>query len=801
MKLKYKVWRAKCSTILIVAIMTGFVFAPLSVISAPLSVPPIESFDGGHELEDIIVDNDWAIVLGRAFFWDQQMGSDGGSCASCHYAAGADIRITAQVNPGFTTVDPEVGTDTFGCTEGEECTEAGLTRSGGTMSPEYTLKPEDFPFRKLGSLIPGPGGVFIENKNDVVFNTNDVVSSSGSFDAEFKKSVPGHERCGEANADIFYKTKKHKYSKYKKHGHSKLAARMVEPRNTPTIINAALNFRNFWDGRAENIFSGVGVHGMADVTSEGTENNRLIVMNGGYPELTHLTLTNSSAASQAVGPILSNLEMSCDGRTFQDVARKIYSMRPLAKQRIALNDSTFAIGPKGDLRAKKRGLKGKYRYYKLIQKAFDKKWWKARGTWKIEGGELKKARGYRNGFTQMEMNFPMFWGLAIQAYEQTLISDQSRFDTAEAQGCFVPNFIPQPQAAPNIEYPNVQACIDRGVWTEEEELGRTMFHNAIFGPQQTFKGEVVKATNCSVCHGTNAFTDAAILEEDGSFVSIVDRAGITSDAGFHNSATRPLFQDLQLGGEDGYGNPLSIARQLYNAENGGDPVVSPQIDICSIPIVGTTGTSLYCDESVPGSGVFDVRNDTPLARLGIDGSSKTSTIRNVALTPPYFSYGGYSTLDQVMDFYNRGGSNESLPKGCVTDPNVDCTGDTTGSGPDGNTPIGDLLADPHNNRGSNAGLVIPLFLTDAESSAVVAFMKSLTDERVRCDAGPFDHPELVIFNGHRGKDRNYDGLADDKKRRLPAVGVDGYSEASGLCLPNDGDLFAPGMGNRLGENR
>jgi len=35
-----------------------------------------------------------------------------------------------------------------------------------------------------------------------------------------------------------------------------LLTRKVEPRNTPTSINAAYTDRNFWDGRANNIFNG-----------------------------------------------------------------------------------------------------------------------------------------------------------------------------------------------------------------------------------------------------------------------------------------------------------------------------------------------------------------------------------------------------------------------------------------------------------------------------------------------------------------------------------------------------------------
>ena len=37
-----------------------------------------------------------------------------------------------------------------------------------------------------------------------------------------------------------------------------------------------------------------------------------------------------------------------------------------------------------------------------------------------------------DGFTQAEANFALFFGLAIQAYESTLVSDDTRFDQQNA---------------------------------------------------------------------------------------------------------------------------------------------------------------------------------------------------------------------------------------------------------------------------------------------------------------------------------------------------------------------------------
>ena len=40
--------------------------------------------------------------------------------------------------------------------------------------------------------------------------------------------------------------------------------RRVEPRNTPTLFTAAMNFDNFWDGRARHDFNGGSVFGPSD---------------------------------------------------------------------------------------------------------------------------------------------------------------------------------------------------------------------------------------------------------------------------------------------------------------------------------------------------------------------------------------------------------------------------------------------------------------------------------------------------------------------------------------------------------
>src|SRR5262245_18105463 len=53
------------------------------------------------DLDRYVRDRDVAIALGKALFWDMQVGSDGiQACGSCHFRAGADPRSINQLNPG-----------------------------------------------------------------------------------------------------------------------------------------------------------------------------------------------------------------------------------------------------------------------------------------------------------------------------------------------------------------------------------------------------------------------------------------------------------------------------------------------------------------------------------------------------------------------------------------------------------------------------------------------------------------------------------------------------------------------------
>jgi hypothetical protein len=117
----------------------------------------------------------------------------------------------------------------------------------------------------------------------------------------------------------------------------------------------------------------------------------------------------------------------------------------------------------------------------------------------------------------------------------------------------------------------------------------------------------------------------------------------------------------------------------------------------------------------------------------VDGAMKTPGLRNVELTGPYFSNGSVATLEQVLEFYDRGGN--------FPDANIE-------------------TLDPD---------ITELGFTEDEEKALVDFLKALTDDRVRKEAAPFDHPEIIIPHG-------LDANGAEEFFTLPAVGAGGRDD-------------------------
>ena len=147
---------------------------------------------------------------------------------------------------------------------------AGYMPSGALAGPNYTLTAADFPlFQLLNEL---------DRNSPVVTGTNDRVGPAGSFSEVYDRSFPlllPDDVCSitKASAAIFHA--------------GPYPARQVEPRHAPTVVNAALNNRQFWDGRANNMFNGVAPFGMRDINGDPTK--RLIFLDGsGNPYLGYL---------------------------------------------------------------------------------------------------------------------------------------------------------------------------------------------------------------------------------------------------------------------------------------------------------------------------------------------------------------------------------------------------------------------------------------------------------------------------------------------------------------------------------
>jgi len=761
--------------VLLTLCVVSLQFAGSEVNASPPINPPLPfvwtpsgpDFTVLNDGAGILKSRQWALVLGKALFWDERVGSEGIACASCHFHAGADTRLTNQLSPGLkdVTKGPE-GDQQFGSDRSTTGTvDLGDMPSGTRAEANYTLTPEDLPLHRLQDET--------DRNSAIITTTNDRVSSQGAFDALFTK-IPGQsgkEHCGDAEGEIY-------------HTQSGLAVRQVEPRNTPSVINAVFYHRNFWDGRANNLFNGVGVFGMRDILF-GDPNRRLLILDTtGVPQLGFLQLENASLASQAVGPLLSVLEMSCADRTLADIGRKLLTdgIRPLQAQNIDPRDSVLGLYAQPN----DKGLRLQYTYKALIRKAFDEKYWAAAKRYRISGGTLTQDP---NGYTQMEINFPMFWGIAVMLYESTLVSDQAEFD--------------------QVGVTDAASCLTSGPDALFQRGCQIFFSGAGAGPVGNGIGG-----NCSTCHGgtipgTSPAVQAALSSaafQVGQTFSPLTQVGKSlggsqrRDGGFIDIGLRPVFTDQMNGSTDPYGKPLSFVRQYQNFLQDGTPVVDP-----------------FLQRVIDANGPFGfgVTPGVPAPTLGTDGAGKAPILRNVALTPPYFSSGGFGNLRQVMKFYNRGSNRRDITGAGDPDAQaVSClSGDDSGTGPDGDQAYALTgVTDCNSNTPSN---ILPLGLSDCEApdgslpkqscinkaqtvenddlAALVRFLTALTDPRVQCSQAPFDHPSLHVVTGHVDQDKNHDGRADDIIFELPAVGAGGYAATSGFCIPNAGDLFAPGM--------
>jgi cytochrome c peroxidase len=250
--------------------------------------------------------------------------------------------------------------------------------------------------------------------------------------------------------------------------------------------------------------------------------------------------------------------------------------------------------------------------------------------------------------------------------------------------------------------------------------------------ESQLRGLVIFQTKggCIVCHGGPELSNAAVGTVTNTPVErmiMEDDSARVYDTGFYHIGIRPSAEDAGLAGNDGVaGLPLSNAEYLrqHVCDGGFETVIVPgrRGD-------GIAPAPLNCSDEVARGGFF-----------------KAPQLRNVALTAPYFHNGGQLTLEQVVEYYNRGGDFNTVAEVKNMDPDIEILG-----------------------------------LTLQDRQDLVDFLRNgLTDPRTVKQSAPFDHPQLILPNGHPAGDAypvqadpQHPGQATNQFMEIPAVGTNG----------------------------
>ncbi len=727
-------------------------------------------------LSDFVKDKQAAIALGKALFWDMQVGSDSvQACASCHSKAGADGRTKNQLDPGLNNNDTVFGNSDI----------PGIPAVPGLpqLRPNYDVKASDFPFHSRDpetAPVPRQGIPGAEFGN-VVRDCNDITGSQGVRFAQFLGVIKGFSMdLGLPVADPVFNQSNFR-------GKDK-NLRRVEPRNTPTMINAVFNGDNFWDGRASMVFNGVNAFGFRDRTSTLKKN-----VNGTLTDV-FVRIPKGSLASQAVTPPLTDFEMSFTGRDFPSVGRKMLSLRPLALQLVHPQDSVLGPQSRAILAAGHvvglTGLKAAT-YADMVKAAFNDEWWNSTDICSVQDGtqylhkperqeprtffvNLGKAliKKYKQGmplgpkdYTQMEYNFSLFFGLAVQLYEATLVADDTPFDRYQGANL-------------NVRGGGIVIPPDQTAMTAQEVQGMNLFGTS---------ARSNPGLGCVLCHTLPESTEHSVsaLQVDsngipqgilkyspdgqGGFVGATLPTAYI-DHGMRNIAHRPSSEDIGRAGTAPNLPPFLNPHDL-DVNNNPNPFPLSYVELWKLKQAGKLPSGeLKLPNGQPATGVPDVdfyvpntpsvlfppKAPLPVNNLTVTkGCLKVANVRNAVLTGPYFHDGQYATLRQVVQFYVRG----------ANFPNTDFNEIAAAMLPINGPPHSSVNLNPADPTLDNAGKAA----AEANIEALVAFLShGLLDERVLYQKPPFDHPQLFIPNG-----ANDNAPLIDQFVEVPAVGQNG----------------------------
>ena len=746
--------------------------------------------DSVCRIDQVVADHRALVALGKAWFWEQRVGSDGQTaCASCHYRGGADVRakslgtalrVLAPVN------DPRLLFRTDGSElsmpyEDQLAVQYYENRWGGLMDfrkfyREQSIRALDQASQQIDasrSLMNETDRSFLNDElHRVRLTGSDTACRNAWTGVETRLAAPvtgpglaeavrnpiqtlidlgnsglilADQAIDVTMADAAASRKRARsvLGKSVARYESKVAAQSTDPttppdpdqklttpggsylvrdelpRNAPTVVNAANFDRLFHDGRAASVFNGYD-HLGDEAGRDGV--GKWVCRNGVWHRVL-VRIPNAALASQSTAPVLSAVEMSWFGRQFHHVARKLlnHTPRPLNDQWVSTADSV--LGPYVTPQAGSQVGKGlNITYRELMRRAFRPEFFSEQYV--PRGGEHDTPTGAVLHLTQAEANFSLFWGLALMAYQQTLISDQSEFDLVLDR---------MRRGLPQFEDPVHQS-------TEKDQRTRTLLTGY----------RIFRDHACADCHllpefanGTQATTYGPILEFEGPLDAVnadqetnefmawqqrrqkgcVEPSLVESmlfrknlapklyDAGYYNLSVTPDTPRLSgISDKPGEGfDPGNAGAVRVDLTSESDAIQS---------VANRFGQGLFTDllnRPVPLSYSLATRRD-PAQSIAM-GSFKTATLRNVALTPPYFHNGSETTLDDVLGHYEQ----------------------PLNSRGDQNTFIHPALlpAEPY---GTLPETAIPA----AQRPPVIELMKSLTDPRVARELPPFDHPSLSI---------------------------------------------------------
>jgi len=756
-------------------------------------------------LEGLVRDPQLLVALGKAFFWDQQVGSDGQTaCASCHFRAGADARPISFGMPVRLAVPVAVNS------VGDEYSAAGLepscelrsdqvlrvyeNRWGGMVNFSGQLNVLAVQGLRKLILAARAGGPFpaaevhgrlqllslTETASEDVrvawqelmlavqavtgtaraegFHTEiltrlqlvlDALLYSGAvraIDATAARVYAGAEmREGAALADLQgrwpgltsdqllgvtglgralapqeYQSERANAGDADGRCSELLPAtfqrRRELPRNAPSVINSGFSDRLFHDGRADSVFNGYD-HLGDDAGLDGY--GKWVVRQGRWCRVL-VRLPDAALASQAVVPLLSASEMSWFGRQYHHVARKLLDRVPLLQQQVAATDSH--LGPL----VRQGRLTVTYR--QLIQRAFCEEWWCGGQVPAVLERDALTGQALR--LQQMEANFSLFWGVAVMAYQQQLVSDRSEFDELmrlrrAGESVTAGKSAEQAARAKSIlagfKAFQDHACADchRG----PEFAGGT--RATVYGPVLEFEDPLDPLNDGGLENQFTAFLSGGGAGRDERIERMLfwpDRAPRLYDSGYYNIG---VTSDRPAGLQSG----LSAQQQsCVRFDPGVGGVV--ELDLRSESdalqsVAGTFGQGLPLPLLTRGSGLpFSLARRRADRWSVVQGAFRTPGLRNIALTGPYFHAAfkadgreqKFATLQDVLDHY-VGPYNESGRENTDLHPA--------------------LRADVETGIRETA-------IPSSQQADVLRFLESLTDPRVVNREAPFDHPTLEI---------------------------------------------------------